>query len=67
MVYYFFYFFTLFSNDFVQITVIKYLFYFLALIDLSPSMTFDLTDRQIFFISPFIHPNPTIKKSKVKK
>jgi hypothetical protein len=42
-------FFTLFSNGFDQIIIVKYLFYFLVLTDLSSSMTFALTDCHIFF------------------
>jgi hypothetical protein len=38
------YFLILFSNGFDHITVVKCLFHFLALTDLSPPMTFALTD-----------------------
>jgi hypothetical protein len=59
-------FFTLFINDFNQITVVKYLFYFLALTNLSLPIIFVPTNCQIFSITPFVHVNPTIKKLKLK-
>jgi hypothetical protein len=58
--------FTLFINDFDQITVVKYLFYSLALTNLSPPIIFVPTNCQIFSITPFVHVNPTIKKLKLK-